>query len=229
MAFMNEPVQASCGVIFDLDGTLADTLDDLVECIDRALAEFGHDTLTSEQLRLMIGDGLRPLMRRASGIESDEALDEIIRYYRGIYREGMLRRTELFSGIPEMLDRLCAARIPMAVLSNKTHEFTAPMCEALLARWPFVSFQGMTEEPLKKPDPTVALRLAEQLGFPPDRVYFVGDSAVDVETGRNAGMKSIAVTWGLREEAELTGADPDHVAHQPGQVAEIILDAHVRS
>jgi len=229
MPFMNEPWRASCGVIFDLDGTLADTIDDLVECINQALAAFGRETLTADRLRLMIGDGLRPLMQRASGIESAEALDEIIRHYRGLYREGMLRRTRLYPGIDEMLDRLTAARIPMAVLSNKTHEFTAPMCDALLSRWSFLAVQGMTAEPLKKPDPTVALQLAAQLGLPADRVYFVGDSAVDVETGRNAGMKTIAVTWGLREESELTAARPDHLAHHPRQVAEIILDAPVQS
>ena len=147
---MNEPVRGAYGVIFDLDGTLADTLDDLIECVNLALAEFGHDRVPSDRLRLMIGDGLKPLMRRASGIDSGEALDAIIRYYSGLYRRRMLCRTQLYSGICEMLDRLSAAGIPMSVLSNKTHEFTAAMCEALLSRWPFVSIQGMTEEPLKK-------------------------------------------------------------------------------
>jgi len=194
-----------------------------VTCINRALTHFGREALPAEALRLMVGDGLRLLMQRASGETSDEAIDEIIAYYRGVYRDGMLHRTKLYDGMAEMLDRLVAARIPLAVLSNKTHEFTAPMCDALLSRWPFVIARGMTEEALKKPDPTVALQIATQLHVAPERTYFVGDSAVDVETGRNAGMKTIAVTWGLRQESELIDAEPDHLVHRPDEVADIIL------
>lgn len=211
------------GVIFDLDGTLADTLDDLADSLNQTFVALGYPPVDPERLRMMIGDGLPLLLQRASGTDDPETLARILAHYRGVYRENMFRRTKLFDGIGAMLDRLAEQRVPMAVLSNKSHEFTVDMCRVLLEAWPFRRFQGMTEEPLKKPDPTFALELARALECRPEKTYFVGDSPVDVETGRRAGMKSIGVTWGLRDRAHLVDAGPDHIVDKPAAIVELIL------
>jgi len=211
------------GVIFDLDGTLADTLDDLADSLNTTFAELGYPSLEPERMRMMIGDGLPLLLQRASGTDDPEALAQILAHYRGVYRKNMLHHSKLFDGIGPMLDRLTEAGVPMAVLSNKSHEFTEGMCRVLLKAWPFRRFQGMTEEPLKKPDPTLALELARVLECRPEDAYFVGDSSVDVETGRNAGMRTIGVTWGFRDRAHLVDAGPDHLVDHPDGIAETIL------
>jgi phosphoglycolate phosphatase len=212
-----------CGVIFDLDGTLADTLDDLADCLNTALVDLGFARVEPDRLRWMIGDGLPALLQRAAATDDPLRLERLLEHYRAIYRHGMLNRTKLFAGIAGMLDRLAERAVPMTVLSNKSHEFTVPMCDSLLARWPFRRFQGMTEEARKKPEPTAALELARMMERPPEQVYFVGDSSIDVETGQRAGMRTIGVTWGLRDRGHLVAAGPDHIVEQPASVADVIL------
>jgi len=212
-------------VIFDLDGTLADTLDDLTDALNTTFDELGYARVESDRLRMMVGDGLPALLERASETDDPQVLAAILDHYRGVYSRTMLNRTTLFDGVGPMLDRLAERKLNLAVLSNKSHEFTVRMCEVLLENWPFRQVQGMTEEALKKPDPTFALRIARKLERPAEQVYFVGDSSVDVETGRRAGMKTIGVTWGLRDRAHLVAAGPDYVVDTPDDVAEIILQA----
>lgn len=110
----------------------------------------------------------------------------------------------------------------MAVLSNKPEEFTVPICEALLAAWPFVQFRGPQGEATRKPDPTQALELAEEMDRPPPNVYFVGDSAVDVETARNAGMIPVAVTWGYRDIPELENSSPAYIIDHPADLTDLV-------
>jgi phosphoglycolate phosphatase len=121
------------------------------------------------------------------------------------------------------MDRLSESGMGMSVLSNKSHEYTVLMCEALLGNWSIRRAQGVEKDALRKPNPTMALEMATELKKDPGDMFFVGDSEIDVDTGRRAGMKTIAVTWGFRSEADLLRSSPDHLVTTPAQVADILL------
>lgn len=142
------------GVIFDLDGTLLHTLDDIA---DAMRATFVHAELpvpTEEHVRELIGHGMRNLLARASGIdEGDMRIDELLVFYRADYAKRMFEKTRFYPGLPELLDELTARSVPLAVLSNKSDEFTVAVCEHYLGRWPLVFARGAREDIPKKPDP----------------------------------------------------------------------------
>lgn len=212
----------SPGVIFDLDGTLADTLDDITDSINVVFERMGLEPVTRERIRGVIGEGLRNLLRRTAQIDEPDQLETLIESYRVVYRERMLVRTRLYHGISNMLDELVRLGVPMSVLSNKPDEFTVPICQTLLSRWPFVRFRGSQDEAERKPDPTLARRLADKMRRAPANVFFVGDSSVDVLTGRNAGMTPVAVTWGYRDRSTVEPSAPMHWVDQPEQLIELL-------
>ena len=212
----------SPGVIFDLDGTLADTLQDLTDSINIAFERFGVAVVTPDRLRPLIGRGLPSLLRRASGIEDPDRIDALVEGYREVYQRRMLDRTRLYPGVAELLDRLVELGIPLAVLSNKPDEFTVPICAGLLARWPFVRWRGAREGSRRKPDPTTALQIAGEMNRPAPVVFFVGDSPADVWTARNAGMIAVAVTWGYPDPDELQAAGPAHVIDKPEALLQVL-------
>ena len=120
-----------------------------------------------------------------------------------------------------MLDALVGRAMPMAVLSNKPHDFTCLTVERLLGRWPFAVIQGVDEETPPKPDPTGALRLAARLGIEPSNCLYVGDTRVDMETATAAGMVSVGVTWGFRDEEELRTYRARHIIHRPEELLDL--------
>jgi len=209
-------------VIFDLDGTLADTLDDITDTMNAVFAGAGLAPVTQAGMRALIGEGLSVLIGRASGIDDPARVEELVGRYRPEYGKRMLNRTRLYPGIAAMLDVLAERETKMCVLSNKPHAFTAPMCEALLSGWPFVRWMGHCDGGPRKPDPGGAMALAQVMGIDPAEMYFVGDSAIDVETGRNTGMRTIAVSWGFRERGELQAAGADHLVDSPDQIPPLV-------
>lgn len=211
------------GLIFDLDGTLIDTLDDLTDSMNEVFEQNALPSVSLARTRTIIGEGLRNLIQRASGVDDEIRVADLVEQYRGVYRGRMLNRTCVYSGVPEMLDGLTSLGLPLAVLSNKADEFTGRICEALLSRWPFVVFRGSRSTADRKPDPAVALEVAAAMRVPPERVVFVGDSAVDIQTARNAGMKSVAVTWGYRDRSELEPTHPDFVASAPAELLDWVI------
>ena len=211
-------------IIFDLDGTVVDTLDDITDALNAVFAEFDYAPIDRRSARSLIGEGLAVLLQRASGETNEDRIRELVQRYRAIYRTNMFRRSHLYEGVPRLLDALAARGTPMCVLSNKPDEFTVPICEALLSRWPFIKFQGSLPDAPRKPDPTLALRLCGLMNRQPDEVMFIGDSDIDVQTARNAGMRSLAVTWGFRDRAQLIAAQPDAVVDRPGEVLDWLLN-----
>lgn len=211
-----------CGVIFDFDGTLAHTLDDIASAVNEVLVQFRFAPLDVDAIRAMIGNGLAVLLQRASGSDDSAIVGAMVDQYRPVYLANMLNATRLYDGVASMLDGLADAEVPMSVLSNKPHEFTVPLCDSLLARWPFVCLEGADDRFAKKPDPARALHICARMGVSPPGCLFVGDSAVDIMTGHNAGMSSIAVTWGYRDRAELTGAEPMRLVDNPDQLAAML-------
>ena len=197
-------------VLFDLDGTLLDTLEDLADSTNAALAELGIPGHPLEAYKQLVGDGLENLLRRAL---RQEPLDEAL-LARGIeltrheYASRWANTSKPYPGIPDLLDRLSHQGIPMAVFSNKPDEFTRLCVTRLLSDWHFEAVQGATPELPRKPDPRGALAIASQMGIAPSEILYLGDTNTDMQTAVAAGMFPVGALWGFRTADELlaTGA-----------------------
>ena len=207
-------------IIFDLDGTLVDSLDDITSALGGALADAGLARPPVELVRGWIGDGAHSLVRRAVDGRAD--VDAVLAAFRERYRAQPIVATHLYEGLPAALDELAAPGRSFGVLSNKPHELTKVIAERLLAAWPFAAVFGQRAGMPLKPDPAAALVAADELGVSPARCAFVGDSGVDIETARAAEMRAIGVTWGFRPRAELEAAGADAIVDRPAQLVEVI-------
>ncbi len=210
------------GIIFDLDGTLADTLPDIADAVNVGLSQFGLTERTPAEVRGWVGEGLPTLVRRAiEACRADLPLDAVVAAVTAAYRERRLNKTVPFAGIPELLDALVARGIPMAVLTNKPHEHTVPMIAALFGKWPFIAVEGYRQEGRKKPDPRIALEIVGRMRAAPGEVMMVGDSFTDIATAINAGMIPVGATWGYRSRAELIAAGARHLIDRPMELLEL--------
>lgn len=213
------------GVIFDLDGTLLDTLDDLADSVNAALVALGMPTHARIAYRHFVGDGMRTLAERVLPA-SARTTDVVARCVEAIRAEYGLRwadKTRPYAGVPEMLTLLEQHGVPMAVLSNKPEEFTKKCVARMLPAWRFAVVRGAREgEPLK-PDPRPALAVARMLGAMPCELVYVGDTATDMLTGRQAGMYTVGVLWGFRDEAELRQAGAHTIIRAPQDIATLVL------
>jgi phosphoglycolate phosphatase len=202
-------------VLFDLDGTLADTVQDIASAMNAALARAGRPGLEVGDYRRFIGDGVVMLARRALGQGREELASALVAEFRAIYQERLLVETRPYPGVTELLGELRARDLPLAVLSNKPHRATVSIVEGLFGGDTFVAIAGEQEGTPRKPDPTQALALAKVLGLAPSRCLFVGDSPVDIETATRAGMRPIGVSWGFRDVEELQQAGAHDVLATP--------------
>jgi phosphoglycolate phosphatase len=206
------------GIVFDLDGTLVDSLRDIAAAMELALADLGLPGRTLEEYERFIGDGARMLVRRAIGQAPCE--DEALERFRARYGAALVVHTRAYPGIDPLLAALSRRGVPMCVLSNKPHAWTEEIVRRLFPEQRFVRVLGHRPELPHKPDPASALELARTMGLAPENVLFVGDTAVDVETARRAGMVSVAVLWGMRSAAELAGAA--HRIAEPGELLALL-------
>lgn len=211
-------------LLFDLDGTLLDTLDDLADAMNRVLAARGLPGHAVDAYRAFVGDGVAKLAERAlpPGQRTPEVVVATVEAMRVEYARSWAVRTHLYPGVAELLDAVTARGLPLAVLSNKPHAAAVAMVAHFLGRWPFGAVEGQREGGPRKPDPGTALAIAGHLGAPPEACVFVGDSAVDVRTAQGAGMVSVGVAWGFRGEAELRAAGVDHVLHAPRELLALL-------
>jgi len=197
-------------IIFDLDGTLLNTLDDLGNAMNRVLSDMGFPTHPIEEYRSFIGDGVEKLIKRALPEKnSNEATAHTcIEAYLENYRKNWNRHTRPYQGIPELLDSLKERGLKIAVLSNKPHETTILCVEGFLQGWEFDAVLGHRDGTPHKPDPAGALEISTRLNIPPAAFLYLGDSGVDMETAVAAGMFPVGVLWGFRgaEELEERGA-----------------------
>ncbi|HUX38745.1 MAG TPA: HAD family hydrolase [Rectinemataceae bacterium] len=217
------------GIIFDLDGTLVDSLDDLAESLNAVLAREGFPTRERDEVRMMIGNGMSLLVARALGARLDGASVDFARIKAGVEAEydlRCLRKTRPYPGIPELLARLGGMGLRLAVLSNKPDNFAASMVEALFPDSVFSPARGQRDGIATKPDPSSALEIAREWGLLPGELAIVGDSAVDVETARNAGMAAIGAAWGFRGRAELEAAGATAVFETAAEIAGWIAAAN---
>lgn len=205
-------------VIFDLDGTLLDTLDDLADSANAVLAAEGFATHEVFAYRHFVGDGVVELMRRAlpEPRRGDEALlERVVAGMREEYRGRWDVRTRPYPGVDDLLNELTDRGTKKAVLSNKPHDFTVLCVERLLSGWRFDAVQGVGDGVPPKPDPAGGRRVMEAMGIEPDRCLYVGDTDTDMRTARGLGLASAGVTWGFRDEPELRQAGATYIIHHP--------------
>jgi phosphoglycolate phosphatase len=191
------------GLIFDLDGTLLDSIADIGGAMNDALAARGFPAHEMSAYLQMVGEGVETLALRALPKDAHVDVTEFVAAYRVRYAERMEANTKPYDGIPAMLDALAARGLPMAVLSNKREDFTVELVRRQLSKWRFVEVRGERRGVPRKPDPTAALELARVLGVAPKDCAFVGDTPIDVQTAIAAGMQPVAVLWGFRGHDEL--------------------------
>ena len=190
------------GIIFDLDGTLLDTLEDLYLAVNHTMEHFGCPVRTRQEVRRFVGNGARNLVSRAlPGKETDPPLETVLAFYQDYYDQLCIRgNTCPFPGISEMLEKL-TKEYPVAVVSNKPDISVKPLCENF---FPGVYALGATEDCPRKPQPDMVKKAMAALNV--DKCIYVGDSEVDVETAKNTGCTSLIVLWGFRDREELEAA-----------------------
>lgn len=203
-------------VLFDLDGTLLDTLEDLAASMNRVLAAHGWPARRLDEYRHFVGRGVEELVRSAvPPATQPAAMAGLVAEMSTEYRGGWARRTRPYPGIPELLDALSARGLKLAVLSNKLEEFTRCMVAHFLSRWRFAAVVGASARFPKKPDPSAALAIAAQLGLRPEEFLYLGDTGIDVRTALAAGMHPVGVLWGFRDAQELRQAGARHLIARP--------------
>lgn len=205
-------------LVFDLDGTIVDSLDDIMLHLNAALAERGLPPRSRVEVGEWVGYGAENLIIRA--VPHPEMVADTLLRFREHYAARPVVHTHVFPDLVPVLDEIAKGR-KLAVLSNKPHDLTVRVCEQLLGRWPFAVIAGQRSGKPHKPDPAALLDVAAELAIDPRQCVMIGDSEVDVATGRAAGVSSIAVSWGLRAVDILGAAGPDHLVHTPGQLGEL--------
>jgi len=211
-------------LIFDLAGTIADTLPDLMSSMNAALSDCGFPTRTKEEILLAIGKGAKEFVCASLPPEhqnNPETNEKCLALYKKHYNEQYLNNTVPFKGIPELLKRLNEEGYLISVLSNKPDEKTVSIVTKLFPDIKFFSIRGQTDLPTK-PDPTVPIMMAKQMVINPADIAFVGDSDIDMQTGVNSGMTAIGVTWGYRPKQLLIDCGADFIADTPDEILDYI-------
>ena len=211
-------------VIFDLDGTLLDTLDDIVDSINAMLNEFGYKAIDKERVRAIIGRGAKKLIADALPVKvSDEEFITRLETYNRIYDASGSPKTKLFGGIKEVLAELKKRGYKLAVLSNKPQRSTDKVAEKYLQGLGFDFIAGQSDKIKCKPDPAGALYVLQELGVKPENAYLVGDGETDVLAAINAKITGVCALWGNRTRAQLLAAGGKIFAETPVDVLKIIL------
>ena len=210
-------------VIFDLDGALANTLEDIADNMNLVLSEMGFPTHGYDAYRFFVGDGLKNLVARSlpENAGTDDMLATCLDRMIAIYHLNFVNKTHLYNGIPELLDALSSKGVKMAVLSNKADPLTQKICAVLLKPWKFEIVIGATERFPRKPDPASALFIAEQMGVKPTDICYIGDSDVDMKTAIAAGFYPVGVSWGFRPKEELAENGAKRIIDDPVELLEI--------
>jgi phosphoglycolate phosphatase len=211
-------------VLFDLDGTLLDTLEDIARSANEVLVGLDLPPHPIDAYRTFIGDGVGNLFQRAfpAGVGDAGLVERCVERFREVYGRGWNVASRPYPGIPELLDGLVARGLGMAVLSNKPDPFTRRCVEEYLARWPFRAVLGDRAGVPRKPDPGGALDVAGRLGVAPGQVVYLGDSSVDMTTARRAGMIPIGAAWGFRSVEELRKSGATEVIAHPVDLLDLI-------
>ncbi len=217
-------------VIFDLDGTLLNTIDTIAYYCNSALTKYGFNEVSTERYKKIVGNGARLLVERAlneTGGWSEADFDAVFKEYNALYDADTLYLTEPYPGIVDMLGELKASGFKIAVLSNKPDFATNDVVGTIFGKDMFDLVRGAVEGVPLKPAPDAVFDIMSALGVTAEETVFVGDTRVDIETGKNAGLYSIGVLWGFRDEAELSEAGADVIINDPNDIIETAKNRNV--
>lgn len=219
--------------IFDLDGTLVDTLESIAYFSNRALEQCGYPVIPVPDYKTIVGDGadmqVRRMMNRVAGESgwTEAEFQKVRTIYGGLYAADPTHLLKNYAGMPETVKKLKASGIRTAVLSNKPHDWVTAIIAYLFPEGSFDFCQGQTPEIPRKPAPDGALLLAEKLGVTPRQCLYIGDTNTDMKTGAAAGMDTVGAIWGFRTRAELEENGARYLAERPEQVADIVVGGKV--
>ena len=211
--------------IFDLDGTLTNTLESMTYSANLTLEEMGLSKITKDQCRLFVGNGARVLMEKslkAAGDTDASRIEEGMEIYGRIFDQNCTYHVTPYEGIPEMLKALKDKGIQLAVLSNKPDRQTVKVVKAIFGEELFDYAQGQKEGIRRKPEPDGVWYLMEQMHVSKEECLYIGDSEVDTATGRNAGLKTIGVLWGFRDRKTLETAGADDLIDRPDELLQFV-------
>lgn len=212
-------------VIFDLDGTLTDTLDSIERSANLTLDAFGYAPIERDQFRYFVGNGAQELIRKCllhHGSTSQEELGEVFALYQQNFRENCMYHVRPYDGIPELLQALKDLGVRMAVNSNKPHPSSVKVVEEIFGRTIFDCIIGQSDGRRRKPAPDGVYAILEALSVEKDDVIYIGDTDTDMETGKSAGVFTVGALWGFRDEQELRGHHADAVIEKPMELLHYI-------
>lgn len=210
--------------LFDMDGTILDTLEDMYLSVNAALREFSLPEITLEETSAYVGNGARRLIEQAVPAGTEPELTErVLAWYLPYYNDHSRIKTKPYDGIPELLTELKSAGLKLAVVSNKPNT-TVGELNRLFFDGLFLSAVGESPEVRRKPWPDMVNAAVEAMGPDKSRCVYIGDSEVDVATARNAGLDCIAVSWGFRTREQLVEAGAQSIAASPRELAELLFD-----
>lgn len=209
--------------IFDLDGTIADTIADLGDAVNYGLEKLGYPTFDYEAYKKMVGNGVKKLCERALPEDKKGMLSELHKLFKEYYDVHYLDKTKPYDGIKETMEKLRDAGVYMAVATNKPEEVAKEIVAKLLPDMSFVKVLGGVDYRPVKPDTAILNEIFAALPDEENRVFMIGDSNVDVQTAKNAGIECIGCAWGFRGRAELEAEGADYIAENASDIADIIL------
>lgn len=211
--------------IFDLDGTLTDTLESLVYSVNTSLNEMGLERISDDQCRTFVGNGARYLMEcalKAAGDEGASRIEEGMKVYGRVFDANCTYRVTPYEGIVSILEILKEKGMKLAVLSNKPHKQTVDVVQTIFGKEMFAYIQGQCESIKRKPEADGVFHILKELGISKEECMYVGDSEVDVQTGKNAGVTNISVTWGFRSKEFLECAGAENIIEKPEELLKFI-------
>ena len=209
-------------VIFDLDGTLLDSIEDIASSMNKVLESLQLPTHKIEDYKHFVGGGVDILVENALSNQSKEIKDEVIKRFKIEYDGKLHSKTLPYDGIYELLDELKKLDINLAVLSNTPHEFTVSYVNHFFKNYNFKEIHGQKKDVPKKPDPKAALDIVKCLDSSCENTYFIGDTKIDMQTAKSANMTAIGVLWGFRDEKELRDFGADFIVSNPLEILKII-------
>lgn len=211
-------------VLFDLDGTLLDSLADLAAAMNTVLTAHGFAAHPVDAYRYYVGDGIETMVRRAlpPGQHQEQTLDDCVQALRTEYGRCWHTETKPYPGVTDLLTALAEHHIPMAILSNKPDDFTRKMVTTLLPSWQFAHVFGVRPGIPKKPNPQAAIAIAEQMGISATDFLYLGDTNTDMLTANGAGMHAVGVTWGFRTRKELEESGARTIIDSPPELVPLL-------
>jgi phosphoglycolate phosphatase len=211
------------GVIFDLDGTLVNSLEDIAHAMNKVLQDLNYPTHNYEKYQYFVGSGLRNLVSKSlpENQNNETQIESCYQLMLEVYRNNCTNNTKPYEGIIELLDNLISHNAKLGAFSNKSDELTKKIVASLFPDY-FNAVVGLSTEALKKPNPSGALAISKNWGLDPEEIIFVGDSGIDMQTATNAKMHAVGVLWGYRPEEELIANGAKHIIKHPSDLIQIL-------